>query len=101
MVVSNSKNYGGEYQIADRASTTDGLLDLVIINRHNWWKIIKILSSLSSGKINKFFKGEYYQTKAAHIYSRHKMLVQVDGELIGTAPVNVKVVPKALSVMTK
>jgi diacylglycerol kinase family enzyme len=29
------------------------------------------------------------------------MLVQVDGELIGTAPVDVKVVPKALTVMVK
>ncbi|MCX6748750.1 MAG: hypothetical protein NT076_04025 [Candidatus Pacearchaeota archaeon] len=99
VIMSNSKSYGGEYQIADKANTTDGLLDLVVINRHNWWKIIKILFSLSSGKINKFLKGEYYQIKEAHIYSRKKMLVQVDGELIGTAPVNVKIVPKALSIM--
>jgi len=99
VIISNSKYYGGEYQIADKASTTDGLLDLVIINRRNWWKIIKIISSLSSGKLNKFLKGEYYQTKEAHIYSHKKMLVQVDGELIGEAPVNVTIVPKALNVM--
>lgn len=99
VIISNSKSYGGEYHIADKASTTDGLLDLVIINRQNWWKIIKIISSFSSGKLNKFLKGEYYQTKEAHIYSRKKMLVQVDGELIGSAPVKVKIVPKALNVM--
>ncbi|MFA6974324.1 MAG: diacylglycerol kinase family protein, partial [Parcubacteria group bacterium] len=99
VIISNSKYYGGEYQIADKASITDGLLDLVIINRKNWWRIIKIISSLSSGKLNKFLSGEYYQTKEAHIYSRHKMLVQVDGELIGTAPVSVKIIPKALNVM--
>jgi len=99
VIVSNSKNYGGEYQIADKASTTDGLLDLVIIDRKNWWKIIRIIASIASGKLNKFLKGEYYQIKEAHIYSRHKMSVQVDGELIGTLPVNVKIAPKALSVM--
>ena len=101
VVVSNSKSYGGEYQIADKASTTDGLLDLVIINRKNLWKIIKLVSSTSSGKVNKFVKGEYYQIKEAHIYSRHKMFVEVDGESIGTLPVNVKVVPKGLSIMVK
>ncbi len=101
VIISNSKYYGGEYQIADKASTTDGLLDLVIINRKNWWKIVKIISSSSSGKLNKFLKGEYYQTKQANIYSKHKMLVQVDGELIGVAPVNVKIAPKALRIMVK
>ena len=101
VIVSNSKDYAGEYQIADKASTTDGLLDLVVINRKSWWKIIKFISSLSSGKSDTYLRGEYYQIKEAHIYSRHKMLVQVDGELIGTAPVDIKVAPKALTVMVK
>lgn len=101
IVISNSKYYGGEYQIADKASTTDGFLDLIVINRKNWWKIVKILFSLASGKTNKFLRGEYHQTKEAHIYSGHKMLVHVDGELIGTVPVEVNIAPKALKVMVK
>jgi diacylglycerol kinase (ATP) len=101
VIVSNSKDYGGEYQIADRASITDGLLDLVVINRKSRWKILKIIFSISSGKTNTFLKGEYYQVKEVHIYSRHKMLVQVDGELIGNTPVDVKIAPKALTVMVK
>jgi len=100
IIISNSKYYAGEYQIADKASVTDGLLDLVIIDRENWWEIVKILSSLSSGKLNKFLKGEYYQTKKAHIYSHKKMFVEVDGEVIGETPVSVKVIPKALNVIS-
>src|SRR5680860_1315873 len=99
VIVSNSKDYGGEYQIADKSSINDGLLDLVVINRKSWRKIIKFFSSVLIGKSNTFLRGEYYQIKEAHIYSRHKMLVQVDGELIGTVPVDVKVVPKALTVI--
>jgi diacylglycerol kinase family enzyme len=72
---------------------------LVVIDRQNWWNIIRIISSIASGKSNRFLRGEYYQIKKAHVYSRHKMGVQVDGEVIGTLPVNVKVVPKALNVM--
>ncbi|MGM0368242.1 MAG: diacylglycerol/lipid kinase family protein, partial [Actinomycetota bacterium] len=101
VTVSNSKGYGGEYQIANKASTTDGLLDLVVISRKSWWKIIKFIFLLSIGKSNSFLREEYYKIKEAHIYSKHKMLVQADGELIGTAPVDVKVVPKALTVMVK
>jgi len=99
VIVSNSKDYAGEYQIADKASVTDGLLDLVVINRKSRWKTIKFISSVSTGDSNKFLRGEYYQVKEAHIYSKHKMLVQVDGELLGTTPVDVKVVPKSLTVM--
>ena len=101
VVVSNSKDYAGEYQIADNASITDGLLDLVVINRKSWWKIIKFFSSVLIGKSNTFLKGEYYQIKKAHIYSRYKMFVQVDGELIGKTPIDVEVAPKALTVMVK
>jgi diacylglycerol kinase (ATP) len=101
VIVSNSKDYGGEFQIADRASITDGLLDLVVINRKSRWKIVKIVSSVSSGKSNVFLRGEYNQIREAHIYSKHKMLVQVDGELIGTTPVDVRVAPKALTVMVR
>ena len=101
VIISNSKDYGGEYQIADKASLTDGLLDLVVINRKSWWEILKFFTSILIGRSNTFLKGEYYQIKEAHIYSRHKMLVHVDGELIGAAPADVKVVPKALTVMVK
>jgi diacylglycerol kinase (ATP) len=102
VIISNSKNYGGEYEIANKASPTDGLLDLVIIDRENWWKIIKLLFSVSSGrKLNKFLKGEYYQVKEAQISSKSNMLIQVDGELIGSLPATVKVAPKALNIMVK
>lgn len=101
VIVSNSKDYAGEYQIAEKASATDGLLDLVVINRKGLVEILKFLSSVLIGKSNTFLRGEYYQIKEAHIYSKHKMLVQVDGELLGTAPVDVKVAPKALTVMVK
>src|SRR5680860_512598 len=70
VIVSNSRDYGGEYQIADKASITDGLLDLVVINRKSWRDILKFIYSVSSGKENTFFKGEYYQITEVHIYSR-------------------------------
>jgi diacylglycerol kinase (ATP) len=99
VIMANIKYYGGEYEIADKANIRDGLLDLVIINRKNPWDIIVLIFSITSGKLNKFLRKEYYQTKEADIYSDHKMQIQVDGEVLGLVPVNVKIIPKALNVI--
>src|ERR1035437_7133690 len=81
------------------ANIKDGLLDLVIINRKNPWDIIMLIFSFTSGKLNKFLKKEYYQTKEAEIYSHYNMQIQVDGEVLGMAPVRVEIIPKALNVI--
>lgn len=99
VIMANIKNYAGEYEIADKANIRDGLLDLVIINRKNPGDIIALIFSFASGKVNKFLRKEYYQTKEAEIYSDHKMQIQADGEVLGITPVKVKIVPKALNVI--
>jgi len=99
VIMANIKYYGGEYEIADKANIRDGLLDLVIINRKNPWDIIMLIFSFTTGKLNKFLKKEYYQTKEAEIYSHYNMQIQVDGEVLGLAPVSVKIMPKALNVI--
>jgi YegS/Rv2252/BmrU family lipid kinase len=99
VIMANIKYYAGEYEIADKANIRDGFLDLVVINRKNPWDIIVLIFSFSIGKFNKYLRNEYYQTKEADIYSHYKMDIQVDGEVLGLAPVNVKIMPKALNVI--
>ncbi len=99
VIMANIKYYGGEYEIADKANIRDGLLDLVIINRKNPLDIIMLIFSFTTGKLNKFLKREYYQTKEADIYSNNNMQIQVDGEVLGMAPVRVEIIPKALNVI--
>jgi diacylglycerol kinase (ATP) len=99
VIIANIKYYGGEYEIADKANIRDGLLDLVIINRKNPWDIIVLIFSFTTGKLNKFLRKEYYRTKEAKIYSHHNMQIQVDGEVLGMAPVKVEIIPKAINVI--
>lgn len=99
VIIANIKYYGGEYEIADKANIRDGLLDLVIINRKNPWDIIVLIFSFTTGKLNKFLRKEYYRTKEAEIYSHHNMQIQVDGEVLGMAPVKVEIIPKAINVI--
>jgi YegS/Rv2252/BmrU family lipid kinase len=99
VIMANIKYYAGEYEIADKANIRDGLLDLVVINRKNPWDIIVLIFSFTIGKLNKYLRKEYYQTKEADIYSHHKIQIQVDGEVLGNAPVKVKIIPNALNVI--
>ena len=99
-VIANSKHIWGEHQLADAASMTDGLLDLVIINRDKW-PAIDLILSFSKGRLNRFLRKEYYQIKQATVSADSEVVVQADGEIIGMAPVKVKIVPKALRVITK
>jgi len=101
VIIANSRLIWGEHQVADAASMTDGLLDLVIIDRKEWWSKMDLFFSLYAGRLNKFLPKEYHQIKEARVYSRSKIMVEADGEIIGTAPFKVKVVPKALSVIAK
>ena len=101
VIIANSRLIWGEHQVADAASMTDGLLDLVIIDRKEWWSKMDLFLSLYAGRLNKFRPKEYLQIKEARVYSRSKIMVEADGEMIGTAPVKVKVVPKALRVIAK
>jgi diacylglycerol kinase (ATP) len=99
VIMANIKYYAGEYEIADKAKIRDGFLDLVIIDRKKLWDIFVLIFSFSIGRLNKYLRKEYYQTKEANIFSDHKMQIQVDGEVLGIAPVSVKIVPKALNVI--
>jgi len=99
IIMANIKYYGGEYEIADKANIRDGLLDLVIINRKNPRNIIALIFSFTTGKLNKFLRKEYYQIKEEDIYSDHEVQIQVDGEVLGIAPVRVKIIPEALNVI--
>lgn len=99
VLMANIKYYAGEYEIADKAKISDGFLDLVVIDRKKPWDILVLIFSFSIGRLNKYLRKEYYQIKEAKIFSDHKMQIQVDGEVLGKLPVNVKIVPKALNVI--
>ena len=63
------------------------------------YDLIVLLFSFTTGKLNKFLRKEYSQIKEADIYSHHNMQIQVDGEVLGMAPVRVEIIPKALNVI--
>jgi diacylglycerol kinase (ATP) len=98
VIVANSKHVWGDHQLADDASMTDGLLDLVVINR-KVLSAVDLLLTFSKGRLNRYLRKECYQVRRVEITAESEVVVQADGEIIGRAPLKVSVVPKALRVI--
>jgi YegS/Rv2252/BmrU family lipid kinase len=99
VVVSNIRYYGGEFKIADKASLTDGYLDLCIFKKKNWWNMLRYMLSLSIGTATKYLDIEYHKVKKVKITSKKNMLVHVDGEILGKTPLEIKIIPEALEMI--
>lgn len=82
MSVANGKTYGGGFMVAPRADLTDGLLELITINRIGLFKRLRYLPVIEKGKhldaALPFV--QYEQTTSVTITSDIPLQAHVDGE---------------------
>jgi YegS/Rv2252/BmrU family lipid kinase len=97
LVVSNSKFTGGKMKIAPAADTADGKADLVVFRGVNRREILSIFSRVFSGKHVAHPKVETVQAAGISIEGNPPQLVMADGELLGTTPLRLKVLPSELT----
>ncbi|MDX6745527.1 diacylglycerol kinase family lipid kinase [Polaribacter sp. PL03] len=88
---------GGGMQFTKNVDSTDGLLDITIVNNLTFLDLIVNLPKLYSGKIVAHKKVYSYKTKEITVIPRNlKSFIQADGELIATGEVTVKIIEKAI-----
>ena len=98
VAVLNTPSYGAGLRLAPQADLQDGLLDLVILEDLSLGEVVRILPRLAaSGEICTRRIRRHRITKA-RIETDRPCMFQGDGELIGPAPVEITVVPKAMRV---
>ena len=90
---------GGGIQQLPRAVANDGLLDLTIIRPVHWWHVIFRAMRLFNGKIYSIGHVHHAQGKVVKINSAPNIPIETDGELQGTTPVTISVVPQAIRFM--
>jgi len=99
VVVCNSRHYGGRFMLCPEASIDDGWLDVCILQKRH---ASVILRSGLSVLLNNQWAVEgmtIYRGRSVNVSSSHKVLVQSDGDIIGTTPISFTIVPRALKVM--
>jgi len=99
LAISNSKYTGGKMKIAPPADTSDGRADLVLFNGVNRREIVSIFGGVFSGKHMAHPKVETLQAASISVEADPALRLMADGELLGTTPLRVKVLPAELFIL--
>jgi diacylglycerol kinase (ATP) len=96
----NAPTYGGGMKIAPRARLDDSKLDLCIIRDINPLKLFCLFPTIYFGNHLRMREVEYLQTARLRIETERPLDVYADGEYVCKTPIEVRVAPQALCVVT-
>jgi YegS/Rv2252/BmrU family lipid kinase len=87
--IANSNQFGNKIKIAPKASLSDGLLDIVLVNKTNKFNVlVKVFKQLLAGKVveldGKRRVIQYWQTKKLSVTNPDKAPLHIDGEPMKT-----------------
>lgn len=99
LVVSNSKYTGGNMKIAPSADVSDGRADLVLFNEVNRREIVSIFRGVFSGRHAGHPKVEILKAARISVAGTPPLRLMADGELLGTTPLQLKVLPGELTIL--
>ncbi len=104
VVLGNASNYGGSFGVTPLADMRDGLLDVCVLTDKSFFEFAGYwLAALLSAPMQ-HSKVRYFRTRAARLSvapgESGEVLVQTDGEPAGRLPLECRIVPGALHVVT-
>jgi diacylglycerol kinase family enzyme len=91
VLVGNGRLYGGRLPFFKQAIIDDGLFDVIVFKRLSYVEIIRYLQNVIFTQQITAPDVEYFQTKRLRVSSDEEVPVEVDGELIGTCPVEFRI----------
>jgi len=86
VLIGNGRLYGGPFRIFPQADLRDGLLDLCIFPRVNWFTLARCGPQLLLYGSIPVSAVEAFQAKAIHLTASAPTPLEIDGELIGHLP---------------
>jgi diacylglycerol kinase family enzyme len=98
LVIANGAYCGGGMNLAPGAIVDDGELDLLIMENLSLTERFKGFSKIYSGKHIHLQKFNLRRVQSLSITSDEIVLVEADGELLGTTPCDIKIIPGAIKV---
>jgi diacylglycerol kinase (ATP) len=100
ITVNNGRYFGGGMKIAPDADTCDGLLDIVNVRDVNKLRLLYNFPKLYKGTHITHPKVDVYKAKCIDVQTSEKLLLQLDGEVVGEAPASFSIIPSALRVLS-
>jgi diacylglycerol kinase (ATP) len=99
VIVSNAQLYAKLVRVAAEAYLDDGLLDVCIFKGVNLASTVHHAIKVFARRHLRDPQVEYYQCKKVSISTATPLPVQVDGDPIGTTPMEFQIVPQALNII--
>jgi diacylglycerol kinase (ATP) len=99
IAVGNAQSYGGGMRVTPHATLDDGLLDICIVSKMNKLKLLCWVPTIFFGAHLRLKQVEYFQANQIRIEAERELDVYADGEFVCQTPIEIKVIPGALSVI--
>ena len=98
-LIQNTQTGGSNLLLAPGATADDGYMDIGVLRRMCRRSLIKAFGMLKSEGRHVFHpRVAYHRFKSLALETPEPMKINVDGEIVGTTPLNMTVMPGALSV---
>jgi YegS/Rv2252/BmrU family lipid kinase len=95
----NTIHTGRGMKMAPLAQVDDGLIDLIIVRKAGRMKLLWLFTKVFRGAHVGDLVVDYRQVKEFSIIPQDTHVLNIDGELIGSTPIHVRVLPKAINVL--
>ena len=99
VIITNAQLYGPSWRLAPQAQLDDGLLDVYVFKGSNILDVARYIIMLILGRHRRDPKIETFRARRVDIQSDRSLPFHVDGDVAGSTPLSVTVVPKALRVV--
>ena len=98
-LIQNTQTGGSNLLLAPGATADDGMMDVGVLRRMCRRSLIKAFGMLKSEGRHVFHpRVAYHRFKSLALATPEPMKINVDGEIVGTTPLQMTVLPRALSV---
>jgi diacylglycerol kinase family enzyme len=96
VVVANGRYFGGGFAIVPSAAIDDGLLDLALIGDLSRLELLRVVPRVYRGRHVDHPRFTHLAARSVRVETAGPARVQLDGEVVGCAPVTFSVAPGAL-----
>jgi len=94
-VIANAPTYGGGLVLTPQADMCDGQFDVLILESRSKLDYLRFLLSAKIGRLRDYPWVQRRRASAAAIDGPRGLWAQADGELVGTAPLKVSLMPRS------
>ncbi len=95
----NTIHTGRGMKMAPLAQINDGYIDLVVVYKASRFKLLKMFPKVFSGKHIADPIVEYYQVKSFSVIPKEEDVLNIDGEIIGSTPIDIEMLPEAVDIL--